>query len=529
MSRWNAANATKAVLIGDRIISINGIQDDGVKMASTLKEEAAVSFRILRPGDKDKEVLEQKKAEKEVQKVLKVAGPPGLGAGLPEPKDSQVSILHARNIDLFMESQKTAIIMFYASWCGHCQEMAPEYTKAASLVKEAGLSLSSVRFAKFDAGDEANREYNAGSESKFNFTSFPTLVLWNGGQKEKAYGLHDAKEIAAYAIAKVNGWDVETEIQKALLETRPMMYRPDIDPAKVIDLEPETFDDMVLKQYEGNNHVWIIEYYSDKCPFCRSLKPEIIKAADEVMKQHPGQVRFAGVNSRVFNMLAKRFGVTSYPWIMSIYAGKKLEDMAGLGGAESVINWANGQFNKVWKKKPKWASELPPWPATDAPTAPSPSSSSPSIPDNSTGSWRELLGRRTWFYLHTVAAKFPEVPTDADRAAVQHLVASLGQHYPCPVCRQHLRAKLLDPSLGPVQTANRTVLSNWFCRLHNMVNKDLKKPIHNCNAFELDLQYLKSCGECSATPLIEAQPAEALPNWDFQEYLKASSSVKTEL
>jgi hypothetical protein len=30
-------------------------------------------------------------------------------------------------------------------------------------------------------------------------------------------------------------------------------------------------------------------------------------------------------------------------------------------------------------------------------------------------SWRERLGQHTWFFLHTVAAKYPEHPTEADQ------------------------------------------------------------------------------------------------------------------
>jgi hypothetical protein len=52
---------------------------------------------------------------------------------------------------------------------------------------------------------------------------------------------------------------------------------------------------------------------------------------------------------------------------------------------------------------------------------------------------------------------------------MRNLVASLGQHYPCKLCRQHLKLKLADPALGPVKVENRTALATWFCQLHNMV------------------------------------------------------------
>jgi len=54
---------------------------------------------------------------------------------------------------------------------------------------------------------------------------------------------------------------------------------------------------------------------------------------------------------------------------------------------------------------------------------------------------------------------------------MRNFVAALGQHYPCKLCRQHLKLKLADPALGPVRVENRTALSVWFCELHNMVRK----------------------------------------------------------
>ena len=45
------------------------------------------------------------------------------------------------------------------------------------------------------------------------------------------------------------------------------------------------------------------------------------------------------------------------------------------------------------------------------------------------GSWREFIGRRGWFVLHSFAAKYPQHPSEADRAAARQLVAAFGQLY----------------------------------------------------------------------------------------------------
>jgi len=414
----------------------------------------------------------------------------------------------------------------YAHWCGHCRELAPEYTRSAELVEKMSLQQS-VRFAKFDHGDEANRENDIGDSSRLNITSYPAFFLFNGGKHEPFYGLHSADEIAAYVGAKARGEDPEGAIKRVLFKMRPMMYRGDTADDKVLDLEPENFEEMVLSNPAENNRVWIIEYYSDKCPFCRSLKPEYIKASEEVKRKLGSSVKLAAVNSRAFHDLAELFGVTSYPWIISVYAGRKGEDMTGLGGAESIVRFATEQHEKLWKKSPDWAKELPKMPESSS----SAQTREEQLPDNSTGTWRELLGRRTWFFLHTLAAKYPEDPTEADQASVKALVASLGQHYPCPICRQHLQGKLVDPALGPVPTSSRTDLTKWFCQLHNMVNSDLGKPQFSCNAFELDLKYLKSCGECTVSKSVDSDAEQVSSSaWNYFKYLEATASkVKEEL
>merc|ERR1712070_388786 len=187
---------------------------------------------------------------------------------------------------------------------------------------------------------------------------------------------------------------------------------------------------------------------------------------------------------------------------------------AGLGGADSIINWANKIFNQEWKKKPKWSTA-----PIDSKATPGAGEMASTATFNNTGSWREILGRRTWFFLHTYAAKFPDEPTEADKASIRGLIASLGQNYPCPICRAHLQGKLMSPELGPVNAESRTSLALWVCKLHNMVNKALEKPIHPCNSFQLDLMYLKSCGECSANTTAADEQSEESTRWNYFDYL----------
>ncbi|GMI49254.1 hypothetical protein TrCOL_g12838, partial [Triparma columacea] len=107
-----------------------------------------------------------------------------------------------------------------------------------------------------------------------------------------------------------------------------------------------------------------------------------------------------------------------------------------------------------------------------------------------------FLGRRAWFVLHSFAAKYPDNPSESDKAAILGLIAAFGQLYPCKLCRSHLQQQLRDPELGPPRVGSREELTVWMCELHNIVNADLGKEQQDCNAFLVDLMYLKDCGEC---------------------------------
>jgi hypothetical protein len=76
-------------------------------------------------------------------------------------------------------------------------------------------------------------------------------------------------------------------------------------------------------------------------------------------------VRFGGLNTRIFKEVGEKFNITGFPWVSSFYQGAKTDDMAGLGGADSVINWAN---KKIADHSPSGIASAPA-PAPDAGSA----------------------------------------------------------------------------------------------------------------------------------------------------------------
>lgn len=288
---------------------------------------------------------------------------------IEEPADSKVQVLRYGTFNRFVKQNDISVIEFYAPWCGHCQELAPVYREAAALVEEADLPYE-IGFGKVDDTDEWNKQLRAGAEDMFNFTSYPSIIVikknrvkaankehWTHKYKKKRWqyyggGRDSPEDFLFYLSALANEKDPFDEERRV----RPGFYKKGgkHETTMLLDLEPDGelgFNTTVLEDTE--NRIWIVEFYSDRCPFCNSLAPEMIKAAEKVYDERGrSRIQLAAINSRVYHEIAESHEITSWPWVTSFYRGKKVEDMAGLGGWESVYKWSLKIFDQAWKNPP---------------------------------------------------------------------------------------------------------------------------------------------------------------------------------
>ncbi|XP_064414991.1 protein disulfide-isomerase A2 [Latimeria chalumnae] len=90
-------------------------------------------------------------------------------------EEEDVLILNQHNFDRALKESKFLLVEFYAPWCGHCQAIAPEYAKAAGLLKNES---SEIKLAKVDATEE--EELSA----EFEIKGFPTLKFFKDGDRK---------------------------------------------------------------------------------------------------------------------------------------------------------------------------------------------------------------------------------------------------------------------------------------------------------------------------------------------------------
>lgn len=226
-----------------------------------------------------------------------------------------------------------------------------------------------VGFGKFDDTDELNQQMRAGADNMFNFTSYPTIIVikknkvpvvnkehWTHVYKKKRWqyyggGRETADDFVFYLSALANGRDPFDE-ERYL---RPGFYKKGgkHESDAITELEPDGplgFNTTVLE--DDFNRVWIVEFYSDRCPYCNSLAPQMDEAARKIYQEKGKKIIVGAINSRVYTEVAEQHEVTSWPWVTSFYRGQKVEDMRGLGGWESVYRFAIGIYDRVYTKPP---------------------------------------------------------------------------------------------------------------------------------------------------------------------------------
>ncbi|KAF0852288.1 mitochondrial disulfide relay subunit Erv1 form 2 [Andalucia godoyi] len=95
---------------------------------------------------------------------------------------------------------------------------------------------------------------------------------------------------------------------------------------------------------------------------------------------------------------------------------------------------------------------------------------------------KQELGRAAWMLMHSIAGNFDDEPTVERRDAAQSFVRGLLELFPCSVCSDDFKERILTKY--PIDVSSRRAFSLWTCKVHNEVNGKLNKPLVPCEHFD---------------------------------------------
>ncbi|XP_078544297.1 protein disulfide-isomerase A4-like [Lissotriton helveticus] len=206
-------------------------------------------------------------------------------------EENGVSILTDSNFDTFTADKDTVLLEFYAPWCGHCKQFAPEYEKIAQTLK---ANDPPIPVAKIDA------TVATAVAGRFDVSGYPTIKILKKGQPVDYEGARTEEAL----VAKVK-------------EVSDPDWAP--PPEVTMVLTKDNFDEVV-----NNADLILVEFYAPWCGHCKKLAPEYEKAAQELSKRTP-PIPLAKVDATAESELGTRFGVSGYPTLKMFRKGKAFE------------------------------------------------------------------------------------------------------------------------------------------------------------------------------------------------------------
>ncbi|XP_029965748.1 protein disulfide-isomerase A6 [Salarias fasciatus] len=232
-----------------------------------------------------------------------------------------------------IQSDSVWLVEFYAPWCGHCRNLAPDWKKAATALKGV-VKVGAV---------DADQHKSLGGQ--YNVRGFPTIKIF-GANKNKPEDYQGGRSTQAIVDAAVNA-------ARSLVKERLSGKSGGYDSGQksgggggggskkdVVELTDDNFNKMVLE----SDDVWLVEFFAPWCGHCKNLEPEWAAAATAVKEFSNGKVRLGAVDATVHQGVSSRYGIRGFPTIKIFRKGEEPEDYEGGRSRGDIIERAKELF-----------------------------------------------------------------------------------------------------------------------------------------------------------------------------------------
>ena len=196
------------------------------------------------------------------------------------------------------KERKPLLLMFYAPWCGHCNQLKPKFAAAATRLKKSAV-LAAMDVDKPEA---------YGVRQEYNITGFPTLIYFEDGRMKYDY----------------TGGRDEEGIIKWMKNPQPPSAEPEVtnqepewseQESDVVHLTDASFDSFI-----ASNPSVLVMFYAPWCGHCKAMKPHYTDAA-RIMKESGVNGVLAAVDATK-TKLGERYNVQGFPTVKYFQDGE---------------------------------------------------------------------------------------------------------------------------------------------------------------------------------------------------------------
>ncbi|XP_076261162.1 protein disulfide-isomerase A6 homolog CaBP1 [Rhynchophorus ferrugineus] len=241
---------------------------------------------------------------------------------LYSPRGNVIELTPTNFDNLVVRGDEVWVVEFFAPWCGHCQSLVPEYTKAANALKGV-VKIGAV-----------NADEHKELAGRYGVRGFPTIKIFgsNKNKPEDFQGARTADAIVNSALSAAKA-KVKANLGGSGGSSGSSSGGSSDD---VIELTDSNFDKLVLQ----SDDMWLVEFFAPWCGHCKNLAPHWAKAATELK----GKVKLGALDATVNQLKASQYGIQGYPTIKFFAPGSKssssAEEYDGGRTSSDIVTWA---------------------------------------------------------------------------------------------------------------------------------------------------------------------------------------------